>query len=400
MVFNRPVTELTKEDIDDLVENEVPEDRALDYKAELPDGKEASKKEFAADVAAFANAGGGFLIFGIPEKKDGDGKNTGRPAAAEGLAGVNPDEEMRRLNQVIQSSIDPRLPYYEWKVIEGFPKGPIILLHIGRSWSAPHMVKTGDSRFYTRNGVQKQSMDVREIRSAFLLSESVGTQIRRFRDERLGRIMADETPVMLDGPRRLVLHVIPFSSVSLNAHMDLKPWEKALHFPLGGSVSNFRYNFDGFLTWNEGRGDRQHSYLQVFRTGALEAVSTIETTPIQGGLLEFYPNHIEDSLLDRLPKYIAELRKSAIETPFVILVSLLNLKGVAAYSSQRNFRGTFPVDRDTLLLPESLLEEYPEDLRLAIPKLLRPAFDALWQSSGFPQCPNYDQEGKRLNPRR
>ncbi|WP_437785365.1 AlbA family DNA-binding domain-containing protein [Sorangium sp. So ce1097] len=395
MVFNKPVTELTKEDIDDLVENEVLEDRALDYKAELPDGKDASKKDFAADVAAFANAGGGFFIFGIPEKKDADGKNTGRPAAAEGLAGVNPDEEMRRLNQVIQSSIDPRLPYYEWKVIEGFPKGPIILLHIGRSWSAPHMVKTGDSRFYTRNGVQKQSMDVREIRSAFLLSESAGTQIRRFRDERLGRIIGDETPVMLEGPRRLVLHVIPFSSVSLNAHMDLKPWEKALLPPIGGSVTNFRHNFDGFLTWIAGRANRQHSYLQVFRTGALETVATLETAQAEEGLFEFYPNHIEDGILDRLPKYIAQLRSSGIEAPLVILVSLLNVKGATVHVSRRSFRGVFPVDRDTLLFPEALLEEYPEDLSLAIPKLLRPAFDALWQACGVPQCPNYDQEGNR-----
>ncbi|WP_437759503.1 AlbA family DNA-binding domain-containing protein [Sorangium sp. So ce1389] len=394
-MFNKPVTELTKEDIDALVENEVPEDRALDYKAELPDAKDASKKEFAADVAAFANAGGGFLIFGIPERKDAQGKNTGRPLAAEGLAGVNPDEEMRRLNQVIQSSLDPRLPYCEWKVIEGFPKGPIIVLHIGRSWSAPHMVKTGESRFYTRNGVQKQAMDVREIRSAFLLSESMGSQIRRFRDERLGRIIGDETPVMLEGPRRLVLHVIPFSSVSLNAHMDLKPWEKDLPFPLGGAVTNYRHNFDGFLTWTSGRGNRQHSYLQVFRTGALETVATLETAPPQDGLFEFYPNQIEGGVLDRLPKYIAELRKSAIEPPLVILMSLLNVKGATVHISRRSFRGDFPVDRDMLLLPEALLEDYPEDLSLVIPRLLRPAFDALWQACGVPQCPYYDQEGNR-----
>jgi predicted HTH transcriptional regulator len=211
-MFNKAFAEITKENIEALVRDEVPEDRSLDYKAELPDAKDASKKEFAADVAAFANAGGGYLIFGIPEQKDADGKNTGKPAAADGLAGVNADDAIRRLDAVLQSTIDPRLPHHQWKTIEGFPKGPIIVLHVARSWAAPHMVKTGDSRFYTRNSVGKQPMDVREIRSAFLLSAEMPTLIRRFRDERLGRIMADDTPAKLKSQARLVMHVVPFSS--------------------------------------------------------------------------------------------------------------------------------------------------------------------------------------------
>ncbi|KYF89960.1 hypothetical protein BE20_19115 [Sorangium cellulosum] len=395
-MLNKPFDQIERADIERLVADGVREGRYIDYKMELPKGSDGERKEFARDVTSFANAAGGYIIYGVTEQKEG-GKNTGVPASADGLPGVNADQEILRLESMLRGNIDPVIPGVRLKHIDGL-QGSIIVMSIPKSWAAPHMVAVDtDSRFYSRGSAGKQPMDVREIRSAFLLSESVGTQIRRFRDERLGRIMADETPVMLEGPRRLVLHVIPFSSVLLNAHMDLKPWEKPLPAPIGGSVTNFRHNFDGFLTWIAGRGNRQHSYLQVFRTGALEAAATLETTPPQDGLFEFYPNHIEGGILDRLPKYIAQLRSSGVEAPLIILVSLLNVKGATVHMSRRSFRGTFPVDRDTLLLPEALLEEYPEDLSQAVPKLLRPGFDALWQSCGVSQCPNYDQEGNRCD---
>ncbi len=55
-------------------------------------------------------------------------------------------------------------------------------------------------------------------------------------------------------------------------------------------------------------------------------------------------------------------------------------------------RGEHEIDRDILLLPEVIIENYdttPEDV-------LKPCFDAMWNACGFPRSPNYDDAGKRI----
>ena len=65
---------ITKADIEALVANAVAEGRALEYKQQLPGNGDEDKKEFLADVSSFANAGGGDIVFGVVEKRDGDNK--------------------------------------------------------------------------------------------------------------------------------------------------------------------------------------------------------------------------------------------------------------------------------------------------------------------------------------
>src|SRR5687767_2839466 len=87
---------IEKADIDQLVTNQVTERRTLDYKQSLPGGSDGDKKEFLADVSSFANASGGYLIFGIRDRRDSEGKPTGVPEIVEGLDG-NADQEILRL---------------------------------------------------------------------------------------------------------------------------------------------------------------------------------------------------------------------------------------------------------------------------------------------------------------
>ena len=68
-MFNKPLEQITIEDLETLVENSVPESRTIEYKQCFPSNKDSDKKEFLADVSSFANTIGGILIFGITEKK-------------------------------------------------------------------------------------------------------------------------------------------------------------------------------------------------------------------------------------------------------------------------------------------------------------------------------------------
>jgi hypothetical protein len=56
---------------------------------------------------------------------------------------------------------------------------------------------------------------------------------------------------------------------------------------------------------------------------------------------------------------------------------------------------TDPIDRDALLLPDVIAEEFDVD----VPKLLKPVFDGLWNACGYPRSLNYDDEGNWKLPR-
>lgn len=266
-----------KSDIDALVGSKVAEGRDLDYKQELPGGTDDEKKEFLADVSSFANAGGGDLVFGIVEERDGKGKATGIPANAIGLSGVNADAEIRRLVEMARSGIAPRIPSIRIKSVDQFAEGPVILLRIAASWAAPHMVTfKNTSRFFSRTSAGKYQLDVREIRAAFTASESLGEKIRDFRSERIARIIADETPIRLLPNPKLILHVVPLSFADSTKQCDFvplinEPGKVRPLFVRFGWVP--RINFDGYLVYQEDeRQGASSGYVQVFRSGAFEAV--------------------------------------------------------------------------------------------------------------------------------
>jgi hypothetical protein len=131
-----------------------------------------------------------------------------------------------------------------------------------------------ESRFFSRTNAGKYPLDVTEIRSAFALSETLPEKVRRFRDERLARIVADETPLTLVPSPKIILHVLPISALEPGAQIDLGfvAQQLARLQLIYSGVWNHRYNFDGFLTYGTStQSSLVSSYLQVFRHGAIEA---------------------------------------------------------------------------------------------------------------------------------
>lgn len=68
MLFAKRFEDLTWTDIEDLVASGAAEDRNLDYKRELPNLTK-DPKSFLTDIAAFANGGGGVLVYGVEEDR-------------------------------------------------------------------------------------------------------------------------------------------------------------------------------------------------------------------------------------------------------------------------------------------------------------------------------------------
>jgi hypothetical protein len=385
---------ITKEDIEALVANCVSEGRTIEYKQQLPGGTDDDKREFLADASSFANAGGGDLIFGVREKRDESGKPMGIPEVAEGLAGINPGNEELRLEEMARSSIDPRIPGLRFKHFDGFPSGSIILIRVPKSWTSPHMVTFKNlSRFFSRTSAGKYQLDVREIRAAFIASESLAHKISTFRSDRVAKLLAEEAPLPLEKNPKIILHLLPVGAFADSTTVDLQAAETLSPSdfkPLGSSHAYApQFNFDGYLvSADRGTPPVCFSYVQLFRNGAIEAVwmdFTRERALLIGSL--------EQELLKGVPRYLALQQRLGIEPPLFVTISLVGTKGLMIITGDAyHDRWNNPIDRDVLLLPEVALEQIITNVN----DLLRPALDTLWQAAGRPRSLGYDASGKRI----
>lgn len=379
-----------------LVDNAVREGKTIEYKEQLPGNRDDDKKEFLADVSSFANAAGGDLLFGISEARDANGRPTGIPSAAPGLASINADQEIRRLESIIRDGIEPRIPGVQIKPVEGFSNGPVILIRIPKSWASPHMVTFRASpRFFSRTSAGKSPLDVAEVRAAFVQSEALPERIRRFREARLGNILAGETPVVLAQQPLTVLHLVPIPAFHSQRQLDVLPFlDGRQHLPPMGSTGwNSRLNIDGYVTFsgNDGTDEPLYDYAQLFRNGTIEAVDA--------GLLSGHEEHknfipsiaFERDVLQGVTHYFKAYREINIDAPIVVMLSLLHVRGFYMYVDPHRFmsRGVHRIDKPHLVLPEIVVD----DLSMPVPESLRPMFDLVWQACGYRRSYNYDEQG-------
>jgi hypothetical protein len=146
-----------------------------------------------------------------------------------------------------------------------------------------------------------------------------------------------------------------------------------------------RFNFDGVL------GYSSHSYLQVFRNGIIEAVEALILEDRHGERI--IPSiAYEKELLSALPRFLSIQKELGVDPPLFIMLSLVGVKGYDMAVDRLLFLGrdSHPIDRDTLQIPEVMIERF--DINPA--EVMKPIFDAVWNAAGFPRSMNYDKNGK------
>ena len=392
-MLDKPIADITADDIQHLVDEGTPEKRTLEFKIELPGTKDSEKKEFLADVSSFANAVGGDLIFGVAT-------TDGRATAAPGVTAQNVEAEVLRLDQMIRSGISPRIVGFQIHRVPGLRNGLAIVIRIPRSWQGPHIVSYQQHfRFFSRNAAGKFPMDVSDIRAAVLNAGSTEERIRMFRTDRLARIGAAETPVRLNSTRLICVHSAPFMAFSGVGQVDLAravnrtELLEPLHHAGGWSAPTF--NIDGLYTHSPVHHEGSASYLQIFRNGTVEAVDA-RTIPCQPP----YPDAVPSVLFPRkLFAYVTRLvqlyRLLEVEPPYVLFVSLLGVRGIHLGVDLSRGLNLEPLDRDVLMLPELIIDTGTIEPDIE----LKPLLDTLWQSFGVHGCIDYDESG-RWRPRR
>ena len=108
---------ITSDEIVRLVTDKVSERKTLEFKRSLNIGTTDEQAEFLADISSFANASGGDILFGITDERGEDGSATGIAGEIVGLAISNAGTECNRIEQLIQTGLQPRLPLLFVKAI-------------------------------------------------------------------------------------------------------------------------------------------------------------------------------------------------------------------------------------------------------------------------------------------
>ena len=392
-LFNKVLSQITEADLLALIHDEESESKTIDYKRKIIDKSDLERKEFLYDVSSFANTQGGFLVFGMEEEG-------GLPTNLVGLAGINPDRERLRLEEMLRDGIRPPISGVEIVPVPLSCGNVAIVMRIPRSWNPPHQVIYQKAfRFYARHSNGKYLLDVDELRSIFAVSGTLAERIRGFGADRLAKIAAGEAPVTLLDQGTLVMHLVPFSAFDAGNSF---PIDRAARDPnrfptFSDNVArHHQITFDGLLTTSnlDPPPRPQRGYVQVFRSGPVEMVTTalassngwITLPEIQAGIILY------------AHRYAHSLHSFGIEPPIAVLVSLLNVKGnrlLQDFHSTGAFREDLPsamLAEDQFHFVETIFEVVPFDCK-ACARQLRATLDHFANAAGLATSPHFNDAG-------
>lgn len=377
--------DISENDLVGLIEAGVPEGLAIEYKRDGYSTADSQKKEALKDISSFANSSGGHLLIGMDA-------NDGVPTRLTGLDGTDPGSEIDRLENLIRDGVEPRIIGVRIRAVSLAQGGAAIVVRIPKSWNPPHRVSARNTnRFYIRNSGGVHEASVEELRSLFSESQAMEDRVRSFRTERLARISTGEGSMPIVGGGRLILHVVPLSAFGPASDIDLERAYKlhSLFRPLGVLDMSPRFNFDGFI--NVRGGAQCHGYTQIFRRGIIEATKS-DILREHNGNWRLPAKTLGDHILGYLPDYLEGMKQLEVPPPLVVMISLESVGG--SRLSLDNWHDSFdeppPFDRNDMLLPEITISDY--DTIQNYHRLMRPAFDALWNAAGFSRCTYFNAQ--------
>ena len=214
MFFNKPIHEITFDDLVAFCKRQIPEGKQLDYKYLLPKNKE----KFAKVIASFANALGGTIIIGVNDDKN----DKPRPP----FTGIAYHEKIRNtIEDIIQVYIDPVVFVDVNICVSKDGQRMFVVVHIPQSNLTPHLVGKL-KRAYIRTGQSSRpEMIVHPSRLPWLLDH-------RKKSERLRHILYDKAESHFDnylknqGLNPATMSVASLSLLPLYPQEPLLPYQQ------------------------------------------------------------------------------------------------------------------------------------------------------------------------------
>jgi hypothetical protein len=224
----------------------------------------------------------------------------------------------------------------------------------------------------------------------------VKERIQEYRFQRLSTIRSGEHPLKLPQLPFSVLHILPFRSFVEDSGIEPDGLtDQELYPPARWQSFGRAYDMDGVYGcgWD---GDREcGNYTFVSRSGCIEALMNAGL-PARDDWKYISNPGFEKQFFKIIERYFNVLRKLAIEPPVVIALTLLDVKDFCLYSGPMTMlagSGARPIRQRDLSLPAITVSAYDQPVEA----MLRPIFDALWNSCGLKRSFNYNQDGSWLD---
>lgn len=367
---------ITKEQLQDLIDNKVFENKELEYKDySFTDGKmpDKQKDKFMKEVAAFANTNGGTIIIGMQE----DENRLPIKLSGAGLSIKEFDNWLSSFRQLVLSRVRPHLHGIECVPVELSESNIAIVIYVPKSYARPHSFWDGNKdEFFMRYANGITYMDIDDLRKEFLYGSSVQDKIRRFRRDRVSMIALNECVGNIGNKAKIVFHIIPEWSFELGNRVNLLELQNNTRFrPIYGSSWGYRYNADGYCIYRDNETKMIEGYTQVFHNGIIEAVE-VELMSERGEKQVYEWSQMQLVCIGALIEYGDMLERLHIPKPWHILATILNAKDYVAKFGWG--RLSSPIERDLIYSLDGLCTE---DIQMK--EASKPVFDSLSNAFGF-----------------
>lgn len=345
------------------------ESRTLDFKRDLPGGKDDDVKEFLADLTALANTNGGDLVYGVEEK-------AAVAVATDGVPSDDPDALVLKYESIVRTGVEPRLAAAVRWVPLSAGRGALII-RSPASLAAPHRVAYRNSnRFWARNSRGKYEMDTNQLRDAFLGQEALAQRFRDLHREDAAMLTrVDAVPLTMQPDPVAVLTICPIDVFRTRRDLPILPQNAILPPKSHGSLGSITTIEGVITTSNPDENGWVRAWTQTHRSGRLTAAWTIGgSRTIRGeNYLLAWTDSFEQGVVEMLRALEAHLAPMDVTGPWQVMASVD--RAMKARLVLRDDDWSVPAWRGTAFLGEALVE--PGDTTA-----LTPLFQAYWRFFG------------------
>ena len=387
-----PLEQLTEKIFRQICAEQWPETQTLEFKAILPSNDEDARQEFRKDVCALANAEGGDLVYGISER------NSCANAVLK-IPGADFDGIKRRLRQILESRVEPRIHGIQFHHCTFADGGFVLVLRVPASYDTPHRFGTTEHRFAIRNDTSTSDMTYDQLRNAFGRGATLLEKAAQFRTARVDKIAAGHAPRKFSPGVVLALHIIPICGLAGQANVDIS----GLHSDLTVLRLDAEYewsriaNLDGLVSFPRDDPNGVDCCSQLFRNGSFEVLKNITYDPNPGKEpARVVGQWVGEQLRNGLDTYAKATSRLGVQGAVVISISLMGTANTVLTLNARNIT-RHPILDNRLDLPEVIVEDVAGKLNLD--SIMRPILDVLYQCYGQPRCNFFDEDGKWCPPR-
>jgi len=386
MIFRgKKIGDLQEQDLQRLVDDQVQERDAIEYKRDMYGSSDADKREMLKDIASMANHRGGYLLIGIDEDNEGIPTN---------VVGIELGNHVERITSSCLDNLDKRIVGLEIKDVSLNNGKVVIVISIPESINVPHMIThQGLNQFWKRHGRQKDRMTIDEIGEAFDRRLSNLNRLDRFLLTRKAQILeniGNQTSIVISASPAFLRDEIVFDKqddnlrqMILNTPQQLPRGQVSCGQPyptingLRADQSTPYYNSPSF-----------NQYIEVFSNGYIEFGKQIGREHEHG---VYIASGVEIPLIVNFMRFIQGIYEQYLPlTPLVVNLSILNANGIwLAVSSHSSEDSRVKWQEQHLELGKFYAENISEERKL----LTKAICDRLYQAFNRERCNLFDDAG-------